>query len=163
MSEHTTPPPRHSAVTADPSVTDNLTSELPLVDDETRAYEPERASLGRETGPIPARVRTSSWWTASTAVWAGLVLVAAGFTSIFYSWSEVAALLNVAQQLPYLVSGGLAGLALVIVGVSVIDVAVRRQDSRERQQQLAQINRVLAELHEALDTESHPDTQGPRP
>lgn len=88
---------------------------------------------------------------ATTGTWIGVILVAAGFAAIFYTWGQVAGVLNVAQQLPYLVSGGLSGLALIIVGVTVIDVAVRRQDSAERRQQLAQMTRTLAEVRELFE------------
>lgn len=93
---------------------------------------------------------------ASTGVWIGLALVAAGFVAIFYSWTKVAGLVNVALQMPYLVSGGITGLALVIVGVTVVDVAVRRQDSHERTQQMTQINRILTELHDLLEEDEAP-------
>lgn len=98
-----------------------------------------------------ARVRT--WLNPITGVWIGLVLVAAGFIAIFYSWGKVAGVINVAQQMPYLVSGGITGLALVIVGVTVVDVGVRRQDSQERRHQLLQITRTLDELREVLEVE----------
>src|SRR2546429_4406941 len=44
---------------------------------------------------------------AGFGVWFGLVLTAGGFGLIAFTWSQVAALTDVAQQVPYLVSGGL--------------------------------------------------------
>lgn len=88
-----------------------------------------------------------------TGIWIGLVLIAGGFAAIFFSWSKVAGLTNVAQQVPYLVSSGLLGLALVIVGAVVVDVFVRRWDSGQRKDQLAQMTAVLSEVRELLEYE----------
>lgn len=106
------------------------------------------------------RRRAGGLLNTSTATWIGLALAAAGFAAIFYSWTKVAGLVNVAQQMPYLVSGGITGLAFVIVGATVVDVAARRQDSHERRQQLTQITRALAALHQVLDADSY-DREGP--
>lgn len=90
---------------------------------------------------------------SSTVIWLGLAITAAGFIAIFITWVKTAALIDVALQLPYVVSGGLTGLGLVIVGMAVADIAVRRQDSHLRRQQLAQISEMLAELRDDLQTE----------
>lgn len=104
------------------------------------------------TAPLSAsRVRGLR---GSTGIWAGLVVISLGFVAIFYAWGRVAGLSNVALQMPYLVSGGLVGLALVIVGVTAVDVAVRRQDSLERRQQLAETSRVLAELRALIEADN---------
>lgn len=104
----------------------------------------------------PSRVRKMGGALgSSTGIWVGLAITAAGFVGIVIAWVKTAGLVNVALQVPYVVSGGLAGLALVIVGMAVVDIAVRRQDSHERRQQLAQISEVLAELREYLQTEEH--------
>lgn len=113
----------------------------------------ERAPIRSRGLSESQRARVRTWLNPITGVWIGLVLVAAGFVAIFYSWGKVAGVINVAQQMPYLVSGGITGLALVIVGVTVVDVGVRRQDSQERRHQLLQITRTLDELREVLDGE----------
>lgn len=98
--------------------------------------------------------------TSSAGVWSGLGLAALGFGAIFFAWVKVAGLLNVALQMPYVVSGGLTGLALVIIGMTVVDVSVRRQDSHERRQQLAQMSRVLDQLRDYLeDDERYSDQE----
>ncbi len=89
-------------------------------------------------------------------IWIGLVLAAAGLAAIVFTWREVAALTNVAQQMPYLVSGGISGLVLIIAGATVVDVAVRRRDSKERTEQLAQMTQALAEVRELLEAEQSP-------
>lgn len=98
--------------------------------------------------------RPGSRWsvllTPNNGVWAGLVLVAGGFAAIFCAWARVAGVLAVAQQVSYLIGYGIGGLALVIVGIMVVDVAARRQDRAERMQQIAQMDRTLEELREAI-------------
>lgn len=74
-----------------------------------------------------------------------------GFVLIAIAWRQVAAETNVALQLPYLVSGGLTGLALVMVGVTVINVAAKRRDAVLREQQTALLADAVAELSAALD------------
>ncbi|MPY81345.1 MAG: hypothetical protein GEV04_23665 [Actinophytocola sp.] len=88
-------------------------------------------------------------------IWIGFVLAAAGFGAIYFTWTNVAALTNVAQQMPYLVSGGISGLVLIIAGATVVDITVRRRDSKERTEQLAQMTRALAEVRELLESEQH--------
>jgi hypothetical protein len=89
--------------------------------------------------------------SASALTWIGLVIAAAGFVVIAFSWGKVAALLDVSLQLPYVVSGGLTGLALVMVGMTAVNVAARRQDARERAEQIEQLQAVLRELRETLE------------
>lgn len=98
----------------------------------------------------------TSMLTASAGVWAGLALAAVGFGVIFYSWTKIAALLDVGRQMPYVVSGGMAGLGLIIVGVAVVDMAVRRQDRLERRQQILQMGRVLEELRTKIEQDKQP-------
>jgi hypothetical protein len=53
--------------------------------------------------------------------------------------------------MPYLVSGGLTGLGLVMVGVTVINVAAKRRDALLRKQQTELLADALHELRTALD------------
>lgn len=115
-----------------------------------------RSRFGRGIRPN-SRLRAVS--TATAGTWLGVLLVAVGFGTIFYTWGKVAGVVNVAQQLPYVVSGGVTGLALVIVGVAVVDIAVRKQDGDERRHQLAQMSRTLDELHGLLDTTTEPSDE----
>ncbi|MGZ6804785.1 MAG: hypothetical protein ACXVFU_17220 [Nocardioidaceae bacterium] len=67
----------------------------------------------------------------SLALFAGLVV--AGFVAIGIGWKVAARTLFVPSQVPALVSGGLAGLALVVLGAGLLDVqAGRRLAAAER-------------------------------
>ena len=59
---------------------------------------------------------------------AGLVLVAAGLAVIGLAYNAVASQTFLLAQMPYMVSGGLIGLSLVIVGASVLIVNSARED-----------------------------------
>ena len=80
----------------------------------------------------------------------GIVVVGVGFLLIAIAWSKVAAQLNVALQLPYLVSAGITGLALVMVGLLVVNLSVKRQEAAERRQQLEQLAEILEDLKRQL-------------
>lgn len=86
-----------------------------------------------------------------TPTYLGVALTVLGFVLIAIAWRQVAAETNVALQLPYLVSGGLTGLALVMVGVTVVNVAAKRRDAVLREQQTALLADALQELSAALD------------
>lgn len=134
------------------------TAELPRTPDIDAASRDDAAPAAPEqVGSVATRGRRlAARWNPTTGVWIGLGLAAAGFVTIFYSWSKVAGLVIVAQQVPFLVSGGLSGVALVIVGVTALGVAVRREDRRDRTDQLVQITRLLDSLHELLDETDEP-------
>ncbi|MGH2784148.1 MAG: hypothetical protein ACRDJ1_02695 [Actinomycetota bacterium] len=60
-------------------------------------------------------------------------LIAGGFVAIALGWKGVAASLLVAEQLPYLLSGGVGGLALIVAGAGILTVQVNRYwNARER-------------------------------
>jgi hypothetical protein len=82
----------------------------------------------------------------------GIAIVVIGFGVLAYAWGKVAGIAdNVALQVPYLVSGGLTGLGLIMVGVTVVNVAAKRRDSQLRQQQTQLLADALAELRSVLD------------
>ena len=105
-----------------------------------------------ETSSRRVRVRLPSFDpTPSALTWIGLGIAALGFALIAFSWGKVAALLDVSLQLPYVVSGGLTGLALVVVGMTAVNVAARRQDAADRAQEVESLQAVLRELRETLE------------
>jgi hypothetical protein len=71
--------------------------------------------------PDTARRASGSGWTAAD-VWLLLAAVCfvAGAITLIVTWYEISGLALLAEQLPYLASGGLGGLALVIAGSSCL-------------------------------------------
>ena len=107
-----------------------------------------RPMTARRTAPGRfAMLRTSY----PTWIWAGVVVSAIGFALIVYTWGRVAGLLNVALQLPYIVSGGFTGVGLILVGLTVINVATKRQDAAERSRQMTELRELLVEMRSAME------------
>ena len=77
---------------------------------------------------------------------AGLALVALGLLVIGYGWMRIAGTAAVALQMPYVMSAGFTGLGLVILGVFIVGSWAQRRAASERQQQLAELVRALADL-----------------
>lgn len=88
--------------------------------------------------------------------WVAVGLMVLGFSATVLGWAGAAATLAVPVQVPYLVSGGLGGLALVITGAAVLDVQVgRRVAARER----IELESVLADTRALVEAlESSQDT-----
>jgi hypothetical protein len=61
-------------------------------------------------------------------LYTAVALVGLGFVLIFFGWNGAAGKDYTQGQIPYLISGGVAGLALVLCGLCVVIVqAVRRE------------------------------------
>ncbi len=143
------------------------TSGTASVTEERPAFEPgkEAEPAGAFEGTAPeflapeARSKRRFLWLRRLShtgfgVWSGLVIVAAGFGLLAYTWSQTAALVNVALQVPFLVSGGLIGLGLILVGLVVISLAVRRREALERRRQLEEVSEALIRLRTSIEGES---------
>ena len=74
----------------------------------------------------------------------GLGFCFAGFIAIFLGWNGAASFDRVPAQFPWLISGGIAGLALVIIGASLIVVENNRRDRAALRASLDEL-RVLLE------------------
>ena len=111
-------------------------------DDEARA---ERAPRARR------RLLRRLFAGAGTGVWFGLLLTAGGFGLIAYTWARTAALLDVAQQVPYLVSGGLVGLGLILVGLLVVNLSAKRREALDRRRQLEEVRDALVNLRASIE------------
>lgn len=125
-----------------------VTGEKPA---QPEVMEPARTK-SRLKAPSFARLNNSS-----AAVWAGLAVAALGFGTIFFSWIKVAATLDVGRQMPYVVSGAMTGLGLIVIGIAAVDMAVRRQDRLERRHQMAVMRTILEELREVVEPADHGD------
>ena len=119
------------------------------------AVDPPPSTEGAASVPRRKRfARLRQFVRVGAGVWVGLILVAAGFGLIAYTWGETAALLDVALQIPYLVSGGLTAIGLILVGLLVVNVAVKRREALERQRQLEEVREALVRLRVAIEGES---------
>jgi hypothetical protein len=90
-----------------------------------------RPASARPAVPLPDRRLFWAWvWGAIRPI-VGWVLVAAGTITLIIGWFGVSGESLTAKQLPYLVSAGLAGIALFIMaGVFLATDDVRRQFER---------------------------------
>jgi NADH:ubiquinone oxidoreductase subunit 6 (subunit J) len=85
-----------------------------------------------------------------TIVYAGVVVILIGFVLILFAWARVAGLDSVPQQLPYVLSGGIVGLGLILCGLTAVNVGALHAAEAERARQLDR----LANLVETLTTDS---------
>ena len=78
------------------------------------------------------------------------LLAVAGFAAFFLAWKGAAATLVVSVQLPYIISGGLAGFGLLGLGLGILHTQMsRRIDAREDRAWALVLDRALR-LLEAL-------------
>lgn len=74
----------------------------------------------------------------------GVVLCLIGFLAIFFGWNGAASNNYVPAQFPYLISGGIAGLGVVVIGAAMLVVQNQRADR-------ARIESVLERLAAAME------------
>lgn len=130
----------------------------PTQPDAGASIEPEPSPV-HEATRVRARRRRGAGLLAPTSpalVYLGILLLAAGFGLLAFTWSRVAGQAIVALQLPYLVSGVSTGLGLLILGVLAIYVGVKRRDAWQRDRRLEQ----LAAAFEAIAAASTPRPEG---
>lgn len=144
--------PRTAAPTApeDTMTTQTLDGPEVLVSDPAdpqSAALPQQPSPGGRRSPSVAALRPLS----PTPTYLGIGVATLGFVLLAVAWGQVAGETNVALQVPYLISGGLVGLALVMVGLTVVNIAAKRRDAALRQQQTELLADALRELRGALD------------
>ncbi|HWC33594.1 MAG TPA: hypothetical protein VG650_02090 [Mycobacteriales bacterium] len=81
----------------------------------------------------------------------GLVaVVLAGFAVIGLAWAGAAARGYAVYQLPWVVSGGMVGLALVGLGIGLLDVHLWRRQAAVRRVELGEVVRDASEIAEAI-------------
>jgi hypothetical protein len=86
----------------------------------------------------------------------GIGICLLGFVLIFLGWNGAASVNSLTAQFPYLISGGIGGLALVVIGAALIVVESSRDD-RDR------LHDEVAELKSALSGPAAPVQDGQRP
>jgi hypothetical protein len=86
----------------------------------------------------------------SRAIWSrlggqlGVGLCLVGFILVFLGWNGAASVDRITSQFPYLISGGIAGLCFIVLGVGMIIVQNQRADR-------AALQTTLNEVREALE------------
>lgn len=74
----------------------------------------------------------------------GIALAVLGFLLLFLGWNGAASYDRVPAQVPYLISGGLAGLSVIVLAAALLTISAQRQD------RTAMLN-SLAEIREAVE------------
>jgi hypothetical protein len=92
----------------------------------------------------------------------GVVLALVGFVLIFLGWNGAASVNSLPAQFPYLISGGIGGLGLVILGAILISVDSRRDDSHRMELMLTEVRDALGRLAPPPEPEELDTGTGPR-
>jgi hypothetical protein len=85
----------------------------------------------------------SRWWSKLGGV-LGIIYCLVGLFLVFLGWNGAATYDRISEQFPYLISGGIAGLCLVVIGAALIVTDRNRADR-------VALQASLAELLDALD------------
>lgn len=99
-----------------------------------------------------ARRRRLPAFSDRTLVFGSLAVVGMGFAVLAFTWGQVAGEALVARQLPYIVSGGLTGLALVVVGTALCVVGAWRAERQADQWELERICALVREVADSVRT-----------
>jgi hypothetical protein len=75
----------------------------------------------------------------------GILYCVVGLFLIFLGWNGAASYDRVQAQIPYLISGGLAGLALVVIGAAMLITYGNRSDRAALQSTLEELRDALAQ------------------
>lgn len=73
----------------------------------------------------------------------GVLFCLAGLVLIWTGWNGAASYNDIRQQFPYLLSGGIAGLALVTIGVGLMVLQSARADRVQLEANLAELRKIL--------------------
>ena len=74
----------------------------------------------------------------------GLVFLLVGFVAIGLGWNGMAKIAYADGQLPYLLSGGAAGLGLILLGATMLIVAQFRDERMKLAEQLRQVGTAVS-------------------
>ena len=110
--------------------------------------------------PLPDRSEHDSaalwrWLWASIRPYLGYILIVVGAILLLAGYLGVSREVIVARQIPYVVSGGLVGLAAVTLGGRLLLIEDLRRDSGR----LDRLEKMVLELHQILLT--RPDAPSP--
>src|SRR5438067_4444588 len=80
----------------------------------------------------------------------GVLFCLAGFVLVWVGWNGAASYDTSIRQFPFLISGGIAGLGLIHVGVGLWIVQSQRAERARLEEDLAGLKRVLETLVEVV-------------
>ena len=103
---------------------------------------------GRNDDELPDSSLFWRWAAKATRPVVGWVLLALAALFILFGWIGVSGTPVVAKQIPYVISGGIAGVFLAVFGAYFLATEELRKDSGR----LDRLERMVNELHEALLT-----------
>ena len=78
----------------------------------------------------------------------GLAFCLAGLAAIWAGWNGAASYNDIRKQFPYLISGGVSGLALVLIGVGLMIIQSQRADRVQLETNLTELRAILERLTE---------------
>ena len=116
----------------------------------------EEASGGLRTPAFLERIRDALRdapaldRSSQVPTWIGLAFVVLGFAVLAFGWGRVAGLAAVPLQVPYVISAGCFGLALIVLGTGVIAIQARRREAADREEVIAELARVVRELERVM-------------
>lgn len=73
----------------------------------------------------------------------GIFFCLAGLVLVWAGWNGAASYDRVPTQFPYLISGGITGLCMVVIGVGLFIVQSQRQDRVQLEANLVELRRLL--------------------
>ena len=112
---------------------------------------PDGASAAQLPG-VPRSQGSLAWLRqAGIGVWLGLFLALVGFGLIVFAWGKTAGVLDVALQVPYLISAGLTGLGLIMVGLLIVGLSVRQREATERERQLEELIAAMIQIRRSIE------------
>src|SRR5687767_12668576 len=76
----------------------------------------------------------------------GLSFCVAGLAAIWAGWNGAASYNDIRKQFPYLISGGVTGLALVVIGVGLMIIQSQRADRVQLEANLTELRLILERL-----------------
>jgi hypothetical protein len=80
----------------------------------------------------------------------GVLFCLAGFALLWVGWNGAASYDSSIRQFPFLISGGLGGLGLIIIGVGLWTVQSQRTERARLESNLAGLERILETLVEVV-------------
>src|SRR5688572_11820263 len=76
----------------------------------------------------------------------GVIFCLAGLIFVWAGWNGAASYNEGPKQFPYLISGGIAGLCLVVIGVGLFLVQSQRADRAQLDANLVELRKILESL-----------------